>query len=119
MRELYWLAALSWVALPGPVLGQGNEATSAAAQAQGGQRGEAVQIGAGSTGEVTTGASGADDPASPAIAPLAAPFAIMPPRDAAAGPAMLPIGPPQALRCDAIAEPRARQRCETTNPSTR
>jgi hypothetical protein len=87
-----------------PVLAQGNS-TPGAAQPEGGQGAGKVEVGVGTTDEVTTGNSGPDEPGTRA--------ATTPPAGGQqAGSAEAPSTPtPAAPGCDALADPAARERC--------
>jgi hypothetical protein len=93
-----------------PVWAQGTPETGA--EAQGTQREGTVQVGAGTKGDVTPGASGPQTSAGEGVEPASITFDIRPPVDPFYGPGSLAIEPPQALRCEVIGHPAARQRCE-------
>lgn len=97
---------------PATVHAQGNETTTTSAGAESPTEAGSVEIGAGSTAAVTTGSSGPESAANPRLAPLPAPFDIVPPRHPFLGPGMLPIAAPALRRCDLVADAAARRRCE-------
>lgn len=95
-----------------PVAGSAQDAGTLSSGAESSQGVGEVQIGAGSTGAVTTGASGPSHAANPAIDSLPPEFDIRPPSDPFLGPGQLPINAPDRLRCDQIGAEKARARCE-------
>ena len=108
MRPFFSLCLLSCLAA-GPALAQETGAHS-----QGDQQSGSVQVGAGTKGDVTPGASGPqDDDGGDGLEPLPATFEIRSPADPFYGPGMLPVGPPRQLRCEIIQDAAARSRCES------
>jgi hypothetical protein len=103
------------LAAPGLALAQGTGTPTTAAQTGRTQQSATVQVGAGSKGDVTPGASGprteGDDVEK--VEPLEAGFRIRPPSDPFLGPMQLPIRPPDRLRCDLIQDAAAQRRCES------
>jgi hypothetical protein len=95
----------------GPAHGQ-TSSTDASTGAESPQGKGAVQAGAGSRGDVTTGASGPEDTANPRVAPAAPGFPLVPASDPFQGPGMLEVQTPERLRCELIGDERARRRCE-------
>lgn len=113
MRGLVW-AALVLAFIPQAAWAQGNDTETQTEQPA--ERGGEVQLGAGSTSNVTTGSSAAKPSASPGVAPLAVEM----PRPQPMGPfgAMQPlqVQEPVALRCDIIADANAQARCMRQAP---
>ncbi len=72
----------------------------------------AVQVGAGSRGDVTTGSSGGPAAENAVVAPEAPGFALAPPSHPFLGPGMLEVRTPKRLRCELIGQENARRRCE-------
>jgi hypothetical protein len=113
MRALVSVWLLFGLASIPAAFAQGPETGSTGAHSQPTQQRGAVQVGAGSKGDVTTGASGPD---SSGVGPLPQPAAVTirlkPPSDPFYGPGQLPIERPRQLRCEMIGDPRARRSCE-------
>jgi hypothetical protein len=103
------LAVLLW---PAVALSQGNEATTAGTPDDDAKQNRAVQAGAGSKGDVTTGSSGPSSGGSEKVTPLATTFEIRPASHPLFGPEPLALQEPRQLRCEVIGHAAARQRCE-------
>lgn len=88
------------------------QGTTMGAQSQGEQQSGSVQVGAGSKGDVTPGASGPQDDLGEGLEPHAVTFEIRPAVDPFHGPGMLPVTPPSGLRCEVIEDASARSACE-------
>lgn len=111
MRRLSLCGVLVLMLASGAAHGQSPD-TGAATGGKSQEGKGAVQVGAGSTGDVTTGTGGGDETANPVVAPENPEFALVPPSDPFGGPAMLEVHAPERLRCELIGDERARQRCE-------
>jgi hypothetical protein len=93
-------------------LGYAQDSTTAATGAKSPKEAGAVQVGAGSRGDVTTGSSGGPAAENPVVAPEAPGFALVPPSRPFLGPGMLEVRTPERLRCELIGDESARRRCE-------
>ena len=107
-RMLVAVGLVTSLAGAGPASAQ----TAEGSQSQGTQQGDAVQIGAGTKGDVTPGSSGPQlQEAAEALRPFPLGFSIRPPVDPFYGPAMLPIARGK-LRCELIGPAAPKRRCE-------
>ncbi|MDX2205300.1 MAG: hypothetical protein NW223_21310 [Hyphomicrobiaceae bacterium] len=101
-------------------MAQGNDSQTPASQPQ--EQKGGVTIGAGSTSNVTTGASGVPGQPGATLAPIATHMPYPPQSEGPLGlPGKLPIVAPAAKRCDVISDAAARRRCAApavTNAST-
>ena len=95
-----------------PWLAHAQDTTSAAVGATSPKELGAVQVGAGSRGDVTTGSSGGRAAENPVVAPEAPGFALPPVSHPFLGPGMLEVRTPERLRCELIGDGNARRRCE-------
>jgi putative membrane protein len=103
---------LSVLAAPASVLAQDSQ--TGPAQSGEPEQGGTVQVGAGTKGDVTAGASGPQTEGDPAgIEPAEVGFRIRPPSDPFHGPGQLPIQRPGQLRCDQIQDAAAKRLCES------
>jgi hypothetical protein len=93
-------------------LAQAQDATTAATGAKSPEESGAVQVGAGSRGDVTTGSSGSQGADNPSVAPEAPSFSLAPPSHPFLGPGLLEVRTPERLRCELIGHENARRRCE-------
>jgi hypothetical protein len=109
MRISLPVVLVTILAAVGPAFSQGADTATTGAQSQGSQ--QAVQVGAGSKGDVTPGSSGPQSEGGEVIQPLPVMFPIRPPADPFYGPAMLPIARHQ-MRCELIGHVAPKQRCE-------
>jgi hypothetical protein len=93
-------------------LAHAQDSTTAATGAESPEESGAVQVGAGSRGDVTTGSSGGRAAENPVVAPEAPGFALAPPSHPFLGPGLLEVRTPERLRCELIGHDNARRRCE-------
>ncbi len=95
---------------PGAGRAQGNDSTTGGAKERAAP--ESVQIGAGSTSDVTTGSSGVKQAPGKTAPPLNTKMPWPPRGGPFSTPGSLQLERPAALRCDVIADGNARARCE-------
>jgi hypothetical protein len=93
-------------------LAHAQDTTTAATGAESPEEAGAVQAGAGSRGDVTTGSSGGRAAENPVVAPEVPGFALTPVSHPFLGPGMLEVRTPERLRCELIGDENARRRCE-------
>jgi len=93
-------------------LAHAQDSTTAATGAESPEEAGAVQVGAGTKGDATTGSSGGRAAENPVVAPEAPGFALAPPSDTFRGPGLLEVRTPERLRCELIGHDNARRRCE-------
>ena len=93
-------------------LAHAQDTPTAATGAESPEEAGAVQAGAGSRGDVTTGSSGGRDTQNPVAVPEAPGFALAPVSHPFLGPGLLEVRTPERLRCELIGEENARRRCE-------
>ncbi len=95
-----------------PWLAHAQDSTTAATGAESPEEAGAVQVGAGSGGDVTTGSSGGRAAENPVVAPEVPGFTLTPVSHPFLGPGMLELQTPERLRCELIGDENARRRCE-------
>ena len=110
MKIIYVLSMIAATSAPAAVRAQGNDATTGGAVERAAP--ESVQIGAGSTSNVTTGSSGAKQPAEKTARPLETNMPRPPRSGPFSLPGFLPQERPATLRCGVVADGGARARCE-------
>ena len=97
----------------GPVVCSPTWAQAPGALSPGNQQSGSVQVGAGTKGDVTLGSSGPQSDAGTGVEPYPVAFDIRPAVDPFKGPGMLPVAPPEELRCEIIEAAEARSACES------
>jgi hypothetical protein len=110
VKTIYAILVIALTSAPAAVSAQGNDSATGGATDRAAP--ESVQIGAGSTSNVTTGSSGAKQPAGKTAQPLGTSMPWPPRSEPFSLPGSLPLQRPARLRCDVIADGNARDRCE-------
>jgi hypothetical protein len=93
-------------------LAHAQDSTTAATGTKSPKEAGAVQVGAGSRGDVTTGSSGGPAAENPVVAPEVPGFALAPASHPFLGPGLVEVWTPERLRCELIGDENARRRCE-------
>ena len=114
MRFIPAAALLAIAGFAQPAVAQGPDTATTGAHSEGRQQNGAVQAGAGSKGDVTTGSSGPENGGSDPVQPLDPGFDIRPSAHPFLGPVALEIRRRGPLRCDLIADDAPRKRCEAS-----